>query len=63
MCGLKNAVLQKRLLSEKDLTFNKAVEIAQGAEAAERNSKRLQAVDVASVGHIASTVRNGGKAN
>ena len=61
VCGLNNAVLQKRLLSEKNLTFTKAVEIAQGSEAAERGSKRLHADDVAPVGRIASTVPNHGK--
>ena len=60
VCGLNNEVLQKRLLSEKNLTFTKAVEIAQCAEAAERSSKRLPADDVASVGVIASTVPSNG---
>ena len=55
-------MLQRRLLSEKNLTFTKAVEIVQGAEAAEKSSKRLQTGDVSSIGHIASTIPNRGKA-
>ena len=34
-CGLRNQSIQKRLLSETDLTFQKAVELAKGIEAAE----------------------------
>ena len=46
---------------EINLTFMKAVEIAQGAEAAEKSSKQLQADDIASVGHIPLTAPNCGK--
>ena len=49
---LNNSVLQKNLLSEKNLTLIKAVEIAQAAEAAEKVSKRLHADDVVLVGRI-----------
>ena len=34
--------MQQKLLAEKDLTFQKAFETAQGLEIAERNSKELQ---------------------
>ena len=38
MCGLKSEVMQKRLLSEVDLTLKRAIEIAQGIEAAEQHT-------------------------
>ena len=42
MCGLKDTGIQKQLLMKDKLTLAKAVEIAQGMEAAEKNAKRLQ---------------------
>ncbi len=42
VCGLRNEGTQKRLLSEADLTFKKALEIAHGMEVAARNAKELQ---------------------
>lgn len=41
-CGLKNAAIQRRLLSEANLTIARAMEIAQGMEAAEHSTKKLQ---------------------
>ena len=38
MCGLRNEVTQRKLLTEHDLTYQKALEIAKGMEAAESNS-------------------------
>ena len=38
---LRNASIQKCLLSEADLTLTKAGEIVQGMEAAENNARRL----------------------
>ena len=38
VCGLKSEVIQKRLLSEVDLTFKRAVDIAQAIEAAEQHT-------------------------
>eukprot|EP00731_Ephydatia_muelleri_P015743 Em0009g167a len=50
VCGLRNAATQKRLLAEADLTLNRAVEIAQGMEIAERNTQQIQsAVNGASI--------------
>ena len=40
VCGLKSDVIQKRLLSEADLTFNRAVDIAQAIEAAEQHTQQ-----------------------
>ena len=39
VCGLKSEVTQKRLLSETNLTLNRAVEIAQSIEAAEQHTQ------------------------
>ena len=42
VCGFNDSRLQRRLLAEKDLTFKKALEMAQAWEAAESNAKDLQ---------------------
>ena len=47
VCGLRSETIQKRLLAEHDLTFVRAVEIAQGAEMADRNAKALKGTEVA----------------
>ena len=47
VCGLTNVAIQKRLLGEVDLTLEKAMEIAQGMEAAEKNAKTLKGKDPA----------------
>ena len=39
VCGLCSKATQRRLLAEKDLAFTKAVEIAQGMEAAARDTQ------------------------
>ena len=43
VCGITNSTVQKRLLSEKELTLDKAVSIAHSVELAEKGSKDLQA--------------------
>ena len=43
VCRLRSEVMQKRLLSEVNLSFNRAVEIAQGIEAAEQHTQQLKA--------------------
>ncbi|XP_060063527.1 uncharacterized protein K02A2.6-like [Ylistrum balloti] len=43
VCGLKNEAVQKKLLSEKDLSFDKAVDIAVAMETAARDAVELQA--------------------
>ena len=43
VCGLRKETIQRRLLAEADLTLTKALELAQGMEAAEKDSKELQA--------------------
>ena len=42
VCGLRNHGIQRRLLTEAGLTLAKAVDIAQGQEAAEQNTKKLR---------------------
>jgi len=42
VCGLRNETIQRKLLSEADLTLARAIEISQGMEAAEKNAKSLK---------------------
>ena len=42
VCGVEEPKIQRRLLAELDLTFDKAFELALAAEAADRNAKDLQ---------------------
>ena len=42
VCGLRSENIQKRLLSEADLTLARAVEIAQGMEAAHQNTQLMK---------------------
>jgi hypothetical protein len=51
VCGLKSDAIQKRLLAVKDLTFKEALDMAQGMEAADRNTKDLQITDAVSSVH------------
>ena len=41
ICGICNKTVQRRLLQETDLTFDKVLRIALSAEAAEKDAKRL----------------------
>ena len=45
MCGLRSEATQRRLLAEKELSFTKAVEIAQGMEAAARDTQLFKSND------------------
>ena len=47
--GLHDENIQRRLLSEKDLTLNKAMEIAHGMEVAKKNTLDIQAAKGSSV--------------
>ena len=42
VCGIKNANIQKRLLSESDLKLDKAIEIATAMETAARDAVELR---------------------
>ena len=44
VCGIANAAVQKCLLTEPELTFTKAVTIAQAVELAEKGTRELQSV-------------------
>lgn len=46
VCGLLNENIQKRLLSEKDLTYEKALEISLSMESAQKDVKELHGVAV-----------------
>ena len=41
-CGIRSKRVQQRLLQESELTYDKALNIAQSAETAEKDAKRLQ---------------------
>ena len=41
VCGIKDSQVQRRLLSETDITFMKAFELAQASEVAEKNARDL----------------------
>ena len=42
VCGVNHKGITNRLLAEKDLTFDKALELAQAMESAERDTQHLQ---------------------
>lgn len=47
VCGIRDGHTQKKLLTIADLTLAKAMDVAQGEEAAERNSKALKGMEAA----------------
>ncbi len=47
VCRLRNEAIQRRLLTESDLTFKNTMKITQGMEAAERNAQQLKGADPA----------------
>lgn len=47
VCGLRNVAIQKRLLSEADLTLETATRLALGMESAERNAQSLKGKEAA----------------
>lgn len=49
VCGLRSEVIQRKLLSEKDLTFQRAYELAHGLETASHQASELQATTRAAV--------------
>ena len=42
VCGINDGRIQRRLLSESDLTYKRAFDLAQAIESAERNAHDLQ---------------------
>ena len=51
VCGLKNETIQKRLLSERDLTYVKAVDMAIAIESALKDVRELQGKETPSTVH------------
>ena len=51
VCGLRSETIQKRLLAEKNLTLASAIEIAQGMEAATKQSTELRSRAVSGQPH------------
>ena len=47
VCGLRNEGIQKKLLTEADLTRTKVLTLSLGMEAAEKNAKSLKVVEPA----------------
>ena len=47
MCGLRHEAIQRRLLSETDLTYGKAMDIASAMEAADKNTKSFRVAEPA----------------
>ena len=47
VCGLRNEAMQRRLLGEADLTYSKAMELAQAMEAAEKNARTFKGTEPA----------------
>ena len=47
VCGLRQESIQKRLLSEANLTLARAMELAQGMEAADKNTRALRGTEAA----------------
>ena len=45
VCGLRHEAIQRRLLSESSLTYKKALEIARGMEAADKDTKSFKMTD------------------
>ena len=55
VCGIKDSRVQRRLLSETDLTFKKAFELAQASEVAEKNARDLHKPSMATESYITLT--------
>ena len=55
VCGLRNESIQKRLLSEANLTYQRAMELAQGREAVEQNSRSLKSTEPA-INHVSNGI-------
>ena len=59
VCGLRNEALQRRLLTELDLTYAKTIEICRASELAEKNATTLRQVsEVHTVSQHPPTPRN-----
>ena len=54
VCELQNEASQKRLLTESNLTFNKAIEIAPSAETATKNVQQLKGMELRAVNQVSN---------
>ena len=62
VCGMRNPVIQKQLLTEADLKIEKALEIAQGMETADRYTKALKnTVTAPTVIHLSTKLESANK--
>ena len=55
VCGIRNSGIQKRLLSEAELSLKTAIELSQAFEAAEKNAKEIQVPQSEVVQQVAKT--------
>ena len=60
VCGVSDQTVQRRLLAEANLTFQKAYDIALAMEAAERNAKELQGTAQEDVHRVYAKKKGGG---
>ncbi len=44
VCGVNNEAIQRKLLAERDLTYERALAIAQGSEGADKNLREMRTV-------------------
>ena len=58
VCGIQNEATQKRLLSEPNLDFNKAIEIAQTMEVAARNAQQLKGAELRAAAQVAQVTQS-----
>ena len=58
VCGLRSTAAQKSLLSEENLTLEKAIRLAQSLEAADKNTKKLKGDETAGT---SSTIHRTGR--
>ena len=58
VCGINDENMQRRLLSEKTLTFDKALELSLSMETAKKNAEELQGVQAPAVPPVINKVHN-----
>ena len=63
VCGINDAGIQRRLLSESELTYKKAFDMALGVESAERNAKDLQSQKGEAIHMIEVSAKQGAQAS
>ena len=63
VCGLYKESIQKRLLSEPELTFKKACEITQAMELTDKNANKLHSGSIEAVNTIQNPVGEKAKGN